>query len=107
MNTYQELLYSQGYEAASLYAYLANMANEEGKYEFSLRQLSKVSGLSVQQVRRLLLCYQTTQLITHQTTHLSTQITICKRDVCKRSKNTKQHTLQHTKQQTKERKELK
>lgn len=102
MNTYQEILISEGYQAASLYAYLANMADKEGNMECSLRQLGKVSGLSVQQVRRLLLCYQTTQLITLQTTHLSTQITICKRDVCKRSQNTKQHTKQHTKEHTKE-----
>lgn len=102
MNTYQELFYKHGYEAASLFAYLVGMADKEGKYECSLRGLAKVTGLSVQQVRTLLLCYQSTQLITQSATHQSTQITICKRGSCRSFKNTNQHTSQHTKQHTKE-----
>lgn len=102
MNAYQELLFKHGYEAASLFAYLVGMADKEGKYECSLRGLAKVTGLSVQQVRTLLLCYQSTQLITQSATHLSTQITICKRGSCRVFKNTHQHTSQHTKQHTKE-----
>ena len=102
MNAYQELLFKHGYEAASLFAYLQGMADKEGKYECSLRGLSKVSGLSVQQVRTLLLCYQSTHLITQLSTHLSTQITICKRGCCRGFKNTYQHTSQHTQQHTKE-----
>ena len=102
MNAYQELLFKHGYEAASLFAYLVGMADKEGKYECSLRGLSKVSGLSVQQVRTLLLCYQSTQLITQSATHLATQITICKRGSCRVFKNTHQHTSQHTQQHTKE-----
>jgi hypothetical protein len=102
MNTYQELFFKHGYEAASLFAYLVGMADKEGKYECSLRGLAKVTGLSVQQVRTLLLCYQSTQLITQSATHLSTQITICKRGSYRVFKNTNQHTSQHTKQHTKE-----
>jgi hypothetical protein len=102
MNTYQELFFKHGYEAASLFAYLVGMADKEGKYECSLRGLAKVTGLSVQQVRTLLLCYQSTQLITQSATHLSTQITICKRGSCRVFKNTYQHTSQHTQQHTKE-----
>jgi hypothetical protein len=102
MNTYQELFFKHGYEAASLFAYLVGMADKEGKYECSLRGLAKVTGLSVQQVRTLLLCYQSTQLITQSATHQSTQITICKRGGYRVFKNTHQHTSQHTKQHTKE-----
>jgi hypothetical protein len=32
MNTYQELFFKHGYEAASLFAYLVGMADKEGKY---------------------------------------------------------------------------
>ena len=102
MNTYQELFFKHGYEAASLFAYLVGMADKEGKYECSLRGLAKVTGLSVQQVRTLLLCYQSTHLITQSATHQSTQIIICKRGSCRVFKNTNQHTSQHTKQHTKE-----
>lgn len=102
MNTYQELFFKHGYEAASFFAYLVGMADKEGKYECSLRGLAKVTGLSVQQVRTLLLCYQSTQLITQSATHQSTQITICKRGSCRVFKNTNQHTSQHTQQHTKE-----
>ena len=54
MNTYQEVLITCGYNDACVYAYLLNMADENGDFTTSIAQLSDITGLSPKQLRTIL-----------------------------------------------------
>ncbi len=73
--------------AMTLWINILMRADENGVLKTSLRKLAEVSGLSIQQVRRVL----ATQVATHQATQVATQldttITICNYDRYKGSKN--------------------
>ena len=102
MNTYQELLVTHGYQVASLYAYLVNAANNEGQVVTSVAQLSKISGLSIQQTRSALACCLSTNKITSKTTNKNTILTICEYGIYPKKKRGAQQAKQQAKQQTKE-----
>lgn len=67
---YNELLFSRGYKAASLLAYLVYMADEDGKVVTSIAELTQVTGLSTQNIRTILNNIQ----LTNKTSETNKQI---------------------------------
>lgn len=80
IDTYRRLLFTHGYQAASLFCYLVNMADEEGKIEISLRVLATTTDISYRQVRTLLMILQANHLLYQSTYHQGTIVTICNYD---------------------------
>jgi hypothetical protein len=80
IDTYRRLLFTHGYETASLFCYLVYMADEEGKIEVSLRTLSVTTGISYRQVRASLMILQAYHLLDHSAYHQGTIVTICNYD---------------------------
>lgn len=101
IDTYRRLLFTHGYQAASLFCYLVNMADEEGKINLSTRQLTNLTNLSIRQVRQMLQLYQAEHLTEHLAEHLGTIITICNYGAYIGSKEGKRNTLRNTSRNTK------
>lgn len=101
IDTYRRLLFTHGYQAASLFCYLVNMADEEGKINLSTRQLTKLTDLSIRQVRTMLQLYQAEHLAEHSAEHLGTVVTIRNYDIYKGSKEGKRNTSRNTSRNTK------
>lgn len=80
IDTYRRLLFTHGYETASLFCYLVYMADEEGTIEVSLRTLSVTTGISYRQVRASLMILQAYHLLYHSAYHQGTIVTICNYD---------------------------
>lgn len=113
---YNELLFKRGYATASLYAYLENIADEDGKIITSVAELTKVTGLSTQSVRTMLNYFHltnkqqtTNKQISIKSTNKSTIITINSSVSCEVEKKGNQQTKKRAsnkqltnKQQTKE-----
>lgn len=101
IDTYRRLLFTHGYQAASLFCYLVNMADEEGKINLSTRLLTNLTNLSIRQVRQMLQLYQAEHLTEHQTEHLGTIVTICNYGSYIGSKEGKRNTKRNTSRNTK------
>lgn len=102
MNTYQEVLITCGYNDACVYAYLLNMADENGDFTTSIAQLSDITGLSPKQLRTILVRLERANVTANKRANGGTTITICKRDSYKRSRKPKGQTKGQTKRQIKE-----
>ena len=101
IDTYRRLLFTHGYQAASLFCYLVNMADEEGKINLSTRLLTNLTNLSIRQVRQMLQLYQAEHLTEHQTEHLGTIVTICNYGSYIGSKEGKRNPKRNTSRNTK------
>lgn len=101
IDTYRRLLFTHGYQAASLFCYLVNMADEEGKINLSTRQLTNLTNLSIRQVRQMLQLYQAEHLTEHLAEHLGTIITICNYGAYIGSKEGERNTKRNTSRNTK------
>ena len=101
IDTYRRLLFTHGYQAASLFCYLVYMADEEGKINLSTRLLTNLTNLSIRQVRQMLQLYQAEHLTEHQTEHLGTIVTICNYDFYIGPKEGKRNTKRNTSRNTK------
>ena len=101
IDTYRRLLFTHGYQAASLFCYLVYMADEEGKINLSTRLLTNLTNLSIRQVRQMLQLYQAEHLTEHQTEHLGTIVTICNYDLYIGPKEGKRNTKRNTSRNTK------
>lgn len=100
IDTYRRLLLTHGYQAASLFCYLVNMADEEGKINLSTRLLTNLTNLSIRQVRQMLQLYQAEHLTEHLAEHLGTIVTICNYDSYRASKRGKRNTSRNTSRNT-------
>ena len=105
MNTYQEVLITCGYNDACVYAYLLNMADENGDFTTSIAQLSDITGLSPKQLRTILVRLERANVTANKRAsgraNGGTTITICKRDSYKHSRKPKGQTKGQTKGQAK------
>lgn len=105
MNTYQEVLITCGYNDACVYAYLLNMADENGDFTTSIAQLSDITGLSPKQLRTILVRLERANVTANKRANGrangGTTITICKRDSYKHSRKGKGQTKGQTEGQTK------
>ena len=100
IDTYRRLLFTHGYQTASLFCYLVNMADEEGKINLSTRQLTKLTDLSIRQVRTMLQIFQAEHLTEHLAEHLGTIVTICNYDNYRVYKKGKRNTSRNTSRNT-------
>lgn len=100
IDTYRRLLFTHGYQAASLFCYLVNMADEEGRISLSTRQITKLTDLSIRQVRTMLQIFNSEHLTEHLAEHLGTIVTICNYDSYRVSKRGKRNTSRNTTKNT-------
>ena len=105
MNTYQEVLITCGYNDACVYAYLLNMADENGDFTTSIAQLSDITGLSPKQLRTILVRLERANVTANKRANGrangGTTITICKHDSYKHLRRNKGQTKGQTEGQTK------
>ena len=101
MNTYQEVLITCGYNDACVYAYLLNMADENGDFTTSVAQLSDITGLTPKQLRTILVRLERANVTANKRTNGGTTITICKSDSYKHSRRSKGQTKRQAEGQTK------
>ena len=74
---------------ARLFCYLLSVADDNGNLTTSLKQISKATRLSIQQVRTCLAKLISLELVTQSSTKRATQISICEMSGKSKSKQTK------------------
>lgn len=106
VHLFNYFLLKANYEKKSFLFNKRPMVVERGQLITGLRQIHKDTGISTGKIRRRLELLATTQIITHQTTHQFSIVTICNYNEYQDRENESQHTELHTKRHNDEEKSV-